>query len=63
LLKAEYGEGALTCTLHKYYLHNEINKYDIRKECGMHGRKMYTGFWLENLTVRDHLHRDPILKS
>ena len=47
----------------KYYLGDEINKYDIRKTCGMHGRQMYTGFWLENLRERDHLHKDPIWKS
>jgi hypothetical protein len=63
LVKAEYGGGASTCTPQKYYVGNEINKYDIRKACWMHGRQMYTDFWLENLTERDHLHRDPILKS
>lgn len=47
----------------KFYLDNEMNKCDICKARGMHGRHMHTGFWLENLMARGHLHRDPILKS
>jgi len=42
-------EGHQHALLTKCYLGNEINKYDICKACGMHGRQMYTGFWLENL--------------
>jgi hypothetical protein len=62
-VKAANGRVSSFVLLTKYYLGNEINKCDIRRACGMHGRQMYIGFWLENLMERDHLHRDPIFKN